>query len=96
MDLFRFFPSVRARRVRSLFLEEPFNFDLNLASALALLCTYRHSLPTGSPVSPVISNLVCLEMDATRASLVECMGFSHNSKLVICVTNRVLSIRGLT
>ena len=77
MDLFRFFPSVKAPMVRKLFLGPPFHFDPNLASALALLCTYCHSLPTGSPLSPVISNFVCLGMDAGLALLARKHGYAY-------------------
>lgn len=77
MDLFRFFPSLKATMVQKLFLEPPFHFGLNMASALALLCTYRHSLPTGSPLSPVISNFVCLGMDADMALLARKHGYAY-------------------
>ena len=77
MDLFRFFPSVKAPMVWKLFLGPPFHFDPNLASALALLCTYRHSLPTGSPLSPVISNFVCLGMDADLTLLARKHGYAY-------------------
>lgn len=77
MDLFRFFPSVRAKMVREVFLRKPFQWNLNLASALALLCTYRHSLPTGSPVSPVVSNFACLDLDAALTKLAKGNGFTY-------------------
>ena len=63
--------------VRKLFLGPLFHFDPNLASALALLCTYRHSLPTGSPLSPVISNFVCLGMDADLTLLARKHGYAY-------------------
>ena len=62
-DIFRFFPSITGTMVKHVFLREPFNFDDNLASALALLCINKNWLPTGAPTSPIIANLVCLEMD---------------------------------
>jgi len=77
MDLFRFFPSVKAMMVQKLFLGPPFHLDLNMASALTLLCTHRHSLPTGSPLSPVISNFVCLGMDADIALLARKHGYAY-------------------
>ena len=63
--------------MQKLFLEPPFHFNPNLAPALALLCTYRHSLPTGSPVSPVISNLVCLGMDSDLFLLARKHGYAY-------------------
>jgi RNA-directed DNA polymerase len=63
IDLAEFFPSIRASRVREVFLSDYFQFSDQLATALALLVTYQGRLPTGAPTSPVISNFVCLEMD---------------------------------
>lgn len=62
-DIFRFFPSITGKMVKDVFLGEPFFFEDNLASALALLCIQKNWLPTGAPTSPVISNLVCMELD---------------------------------
>lgn len=77
MDLFRFFPSIRAKMVREVFQRKPFQYDPNLASALALLCIYRHSLPTGSPVSPAVSNFACLDLDAALIKLAGEHGFTY-------------------
>jgi RNA-directed DNA polymerase len=63
LDLQDFFPSISAPRVKQLFLSDYFQFSDLIATALALLCTYQRKLPVGSPVSPVISNFICLEMD---------------------------------
>ncbi len=63
IDLAEFFPSIRASRVRDVFLSDYFKFSDQLATALALLVTYQGRLPTGAPTSPVISNFVCLTMD---------------------------------
>ena len=62
-DIFRFFPSITGTMVRDVFLNSPFNFNSNLASAIALLCINKNWLPTGAPTSPAISNLVCLILD---------------------------------
>lgn len=62
-DIFRFFPSITGYMVKEVFLNEPFNLNDNLASAIALLCIRKNWLPTGAPTSPVISNFVCLAMD---------------------------------
>ncbi len=63
LDLKDFFSSISASRVKALFLAKHFAFPDEIATALALLCTYRGQLPTGSPCSPVLSNFICLEMD---------------------------------
>ena len=63
IDLKDFFPSIKAHRVKNLFLSHLFQFDENIATALALLTTYKGELPAGAPSSPIISNFICYEMD---------------------------------
>lgn len=64
LDLKDFFPSIKAYRVKELFLSEYFKFSDSVATALALLTTYEGKLPIGAPTSPVLSNFICLELDA--------------------------------
>ena len=63
IDLKEFFPSIKAHRVKTLFQSQLFQFDENIATALALLTTYNGKLPAGAPSSPIISNFICYEMD---------------------------------
>ena len=69
LDLKDFFPSISTRRVYQIISEEPFHFTKEIAVALALLTTYRKSLPIGANTSPILSNFACLEMDAELAKL---------------------------
>lgn len=69
IDLKDFFPSISARRVKSLFSSNLFAFNEQLAVALTLLTTYEGKLPTGSPTSPVVSNFICLELDEAIGQL---------------------------
>lgn len=64
IDLKDFFPSISASRVKSVFTSSCFNFSEQIATALILLTTYEGKLPIGTPTSPVISNFVCIELDA--------------------------------
>ena len=64
LDLKDFFPSIQAYRVKELFVSDYFKFNDEVANALALLVTYEGKLPIGAPTSPVISNFICLELDA--------------------------------
>lgn len=64
IDLLNFFPSISAARVKAIFMSDMFDFDEPMCNALTLLATYLGKLPTGSPTSPVISNLICTNMDA--------------------------------
>ena len=64
IDLKDFFPSISAKRIKKLFSSYLFNYNEQMAIALALLTTYQAKLPTGAPTSPVLSNFICLELDA--------------------------------
>lgn len=64
LDLKDFFPSIKAYRIKKLFLSDYFKFSDDVATALALLTTYEGKLPIGAPTSPVLSNFICLELDA--------------------------------
>ena len=63
IDLKDFFHSVSASRVRYLFMSEPFNFERELATCMALLCCFNKRLPMGAATSPVLSNFVCIDLD---------------------------------
>ena len=64
IDLKDFFPSISAKRIKDFFTSSYFNFSEQIAIALTLLTTYEAKLPTGAPTSPVLSNFICLELDA--------------------------------
>ena len=61
IDLENYFSSIHSKKVRSLFLS--WGFTNEIATALTLLCTYKGSLPTGAPTSPVLANLCSLALD---------------------------------
>ena len=63
IDLKDFFPSISAKRIKSLFTSPHFNYNEQIAIALTFLTTYEAKLPTGAPTSPVLSNFVCLALD---------------------------------
>lgn len=63
LDLENFFPSISAKRIYNLFSSPHFQFNTEIATALALLTTYQGKLPVGAPTSPILSNFICLEMD---------------------------------
>jgi len=64
IDLEDFFPSIPAKRIKNLFTSPYFNFNEQIAIALTLLTTYEGKLPAGAPTSPVLSNFICLDLDA--------------------------------
>ena len=61
IDLKDFFTTIRAKRVKNLFSSWGINDEI--ASTLALLCTYKGTLPMGAPTSPIVSNLCSYELD---------------------------------
>ncbi|MDT0556793.1 reverse transcriptase domain-containing protein [Patiriisocius hiemis] len=63
MDLADFFSTINFGRVRGVFLNYPFFFNEEIATILAQLCCHNNKLPQGSPVSPVISNIICRSLD---------------------------------
>lgn len=69
IDLSDFFHSIHFGRVFGLLQKQPFSFPNKVAAVLAHLCCYKKRLPQGAPTSPVLSNLVCRNLD-TKLSLV--------------------------
>ncbi len=61
IDLQNYFATIRAKQVQNVFLSWQLNQEI--ATALALLCTYKGALPAGAPTSPVLANLCSLELD---------------------------------
>jgi len=78
IDLKDFFPSISAKQVKKLFSSPIFNFDEQISTAITLLTTYKGKLPTGAPTSPVISNFVCLQLDADLMQFSEANGLSYS------------------
>jgi RNA-directed DNA polymerase len=75
LDLKDYFGNITTRQVYRLFTSEVFQFNTEIARAMALFVTYEGSLPTGAPTSPVIANFCTLELDA------ELNGFARNHGL---------------
>lgn len=63
IDLKDFFSSITASEVKRIFSSSFFNFNEQVATALALLTTYQGKLPTGAPTSPIVSNFICYKLD---------------------------------
>jgi RNA-directed DNA polymerase len=64
LDIERFFSSIPTQMVVNRLMEAPFNFNESKAKYISLLIVYQRQLPMGSPCSPVVSNLVCENLDA--------------------------------
>ncbi|WP_415715485.1 reverse transcriptase domain-containing protein [Maridesulfovibrio sp.] len=64
IDLNDFFGSINFGRVMHLFMAKPFYFPQDVAVAIARIACKDNKLPQGGPASPVISNMICLKLDA--------------------------------
>jgi retron-type reverse transcriptase len=75
-DLKDFFPSVHQGRIWKMLQLKPFSLNAELASVIAGLCCMQHPdgltdkngkiigvLPQGSPCSPILTNIVCRNLD---------------------------------
>lgn len=63
LDLADFFHQIHIDQVTAMFSQKPFSFTPHAAAVLAQLTTYEGHLPMGAPSSPIISNLVCDQLD---------------------------------
>lgn len=61
LDIRSYYPSTRASRVYQFFLEE-MQCQPDVAWVLTALCTFKGHLPTGSPLSPILSFLAHKKM----------------------------------
>lgn len=73
LDIKKYYPSTRASRVFQFFHEE-MGCDRDIAGALMTLCSFNGHLPTGSPLSPILSFLAHKRMWDRIAMMVEQAG----------------------
>ena len=69
VDLEDFFPSINFGRVRGMFMGKPYCLPPRVATVLAHLCCFQRHLPQGGPTSPVVSNMICAQMDSQLQTL---------------------------
>ena len=69
IDLEDFFPSINFGRVRGMFMGKPYRLPQKVATVLAHLCCFQGRLAQGAPTSPVISNMICAQMDSQLQQL---------------------------
>jgi retron-type reverse transcriptase len=84
-DLKNFFPSIDQARVWKRLQLAPFNFPVQVANVLAGLCAMkvkdddkaRYVLPQGAPTSPIITNMICDNLDRRLAGLAKRFGLRY-------------------
>lgn len=69
VDLKDFFPSINFGRVRGLFMGKPYKLNSSVSTVLAQICCFNNELPQGAPTSPIVSNMICAQMDSWLMSL---------------------------
>lgn len=75
LDMKEFFPSIGYIRIFNLF--KQLGYTDHLSMIFSGLCTYKSSLPQGSPASPYLSNLICKVLDSKFESLANHIGASY-------------------
>lgn len=77
IDLEDFFHNIKIEKVRKTFQNAPFNFSKNASLRIAQLLTFQSRLPQGAPTSPVISNIVAIQLDKKLEELAEMHGWVY-------------------
>lgn len=90
LDLKDFFPSIEQARVWKRLQLAPFNFPVSVANIIAGMCcmkesiqaedgsqTSRYVLPQGAPTSPIITNMVCDNLDRRLAGVAKRFGLNY-------------------
>jgi len=79
IDLKNYFDAINFGRVRGFFIKNRnFNLDESVATVIAQIACHNNALPQGSPVSPVISNLIGHILDIRLSKLASDCGCSYS------------------
>lgn len=64
VDLENFFPTIKFKRIQKHLEQPPFLFSTEMALMISRFTTKSGKLPQGAATSPLISNIVCRELDS--------------------------------
>lgn len=90
LDLKDFFPSIVQPRIWKRLQLAPFNFPITIANLIAGMCcmkeisqtedgtqSVRYVLPQGAPTSPIITNMICDNLDCRLAGVAKRFGLNY-------------------
>ncbi len=69
VDIHDFFPSIKYHDIFKHLKGEPFLFSEKSSKIISRIATKNGSLPQGSPLSPILSNICCSQLDSDLSSL---------------------------
>lgn len=70
VDIENFFPSVSYFKIKQVLISR-LKWQESFAHVIAHFCCYKGVLPQGAPTSPMVTNLICLNMDQALAVFAE-------------------------
>lgn len=76
VDLKDFFHSINYGRVWGLLQAVPYELPKDVATVLAQICCHDNRLPQGAPTSPIVSNMLCAQLDS------ELLRLAQNNKCI--------------
>jgi len=71
LDLQDFFSTITRQRVQGMFAGKPYFLPDRIARFLANICCFKGKLPQGAPTSPIISNMLCAQLDSQLQRLAQ-------------------------
>ena len=78
-DIHDFFGNINYGRVRGILIKDRnFQLDPKVATLIAQIACYKNTLPQGSPVSPILSNIVTRPLDLRLIRLAKKYGFIYS------------------
>jgi RNA-directed DNA polymerase len=71
IDLKDFFHSINYGRVWGLLQAVPYELPEDVATVIAQICCHDNRLPQGAPTSPIVSNMLCAQLDSELLQLAQ-------------------------
>jgi len=78
IDLVDFFGSIHLGRVRGVLMSKVYGATEDVATIVAQICCFEGALPQGAPTSPVITNIICGQLDSELKRLAKEAGCTYS------------------